>query len=874
MVKKNKNKAPKGLKHLSYDLAEEKHNFFFDASRIVKNEFRERLAVKIGEKIKGRANLLWNLRSLAVDADFIADAVSEWCFTFANKHYEHNMEIFIHNVAVAIMNTIISQDAFEREKLSSEEKKKLMKVSNRYRKYYIKHNMKQIQMNQEHKIQIGIALVNEVIGVSVDYSDVQVFDVYKAGKALKLCFHDDFVDYIKMRDMAISDSYFTKTPVYELQKWTSFNNGGFLNYFVPLIKTDVPEKYASQKLPKSILDYVNTCQNVRFVVGEKMYDYISTQRETQNTEIGLYSKHKKGLLKHVNFSYSNKIAKHKKTIINQMKDIIVDEIAKGLTNKSPQVRFLYRSLDLLLFFQDNEFFNQLYDSIERFVTTETTNYYQKLHKLKKREKYHLKSHWERRKLLIKKINEQQGKYYQQNLTDRIAKVMIEDGNLPFKYVFTLDYRGRIYASTVGLNPQGDKMSKNLIRFENKTKLGKYGFGSLLWLLAGLADEKLKDGCKLSKASFDERLEWSKANYDMLVDIGNNPLDHQGYINESGEPLEFVQACFELADIDKWIRDGNDVMFFASNFICRLDATCSGSQAMSIILKDLILAQSVNVAYSSERVQDYYAKHIEIFENIEDYLHEIPKDNLKVYQKNDYFKKYHGLINRKHVKRAVMTYCYSVSMLSATDYIIVELKNNPEIDKKDHIWLARLLWECVLIGGGATTKVMRWYQKCTEEIYNQIGTYEMSWICPDGMTCYDIRRRNNSKTISTVLGKREYQVVLKSMAEIDNKKNKTSISPNITHSIDKFVLGNTMLEMKKLGCNDFAPIHDSLGVPLGFAHRVVECVNKSHVKLYNMDYLNKVKSYWEEKYNVNLPPLPVAEKELNVDFIKNANNPFC
>lgn len=822
------------LKSLSKDIAESKHIPFIDSARAVKDEIREdvkEILEKEYQKAKGKSWIL-KLKNFHVDSDFISDAITEWCFSYADKNRKLDKSYQIQTIAFSIMDSIISQDAVNRSKLT---RKQLKDITSRKTRYKTMRCLELLTVPKTERASLGTVLINIALKSCINKGKIYVFELFKVRNSERIKFTDEFCDYIGSKDNDVAVNYFTKLPVYELENWTDFNTGGYKDKKIPLIKTNNPEKYAVQKIPKSILDAINTCQDVQFKIAPKTLEFIETIHRQNIKELSLYG------------TSVNEKDKNNKSVMGMTKSSWCYKASKGIKRYNKLVD--EKSKKCI-----NAYFCKLTIGDDLFHKLAEC-FFPELSVISAKYKYQLSDHYKRKKARLQDLNEKAGKYYQQELTTRIIDGIMADGNKPFKYVYTGDFRARMYANSSGLNPQGDKMSKNVIQFANSDKFGKDGLDALLYIVAGLYDDKLEDGCKLSKASKEERIKWGEDNFDMLVNIGNNPTVEIEHVKTAGEGLEFLNACIELAKIERWIRKGYEIEEYRPSFIARLDATCSGSQAMSILLKDLELAQSVNVAYTQGRVQDYYGKHVDIFE------------------KRGKFPQYHGIVNRKHFKRAVMTYGYSVSERSGTEYIYDELKEFEEIKEDDFDKLKAELWQCVLVGAGATKKVMDWLQSCVKSMTKQLGEFEMCWPCPDGLICYDIRKKAKSKRVKTTLGNRVYQLRVKTAGKISNRKNITSVSPNVVHSIDKSVLMWTILNLKKRGCVNFAPIHDSIGVPLRYVFDVVECVNKAHLKLYDMDYLNVLKSFWEDRFKVKLPPIPKPEKVLKRDDITRANNPF-
>jgi DNA-directed RNA polymerase, mitochondrial len=167
-------------------------------------------------------------------------------------------------------------------------------------------------------------------------------------------------------------------------------------------------------------------------------------------------------------------------------------------------------------------------------------------------------------------------------------------NGPFYFAHYLDFRGRMYASGKALNPQGNDLSRSLIRFHNGKPIGN-GSGPR-WLAAQVAKAFGKD-----KLPWPDRVQWTEANEAMLRRITEDPLGNRQ--EWEGEADKLWSA---LAAAREWIAylDSGRSPEFVTTLPIFIDGTCNGLQHFAALSRDPDLARLVNLA-PSDSPQDIY-----------------------------------------------------------------------------------------------------------------------------------------------------------------------------------------------------------------------------------------------------------------------------
>jgi len=183
--------------------------------------------------------------------------------------------------------------------------------------------------------------------------------------------------------------------------------------------------------------------------------------------------------------------------------------------------------------------------------------------------------------------------------------------------YSVDSRGRVYAIPVALNPQGPDYQKALLEFAQGKPISSRD-RSWYWLAVGIANTYGKD-----KLSLDDRVEWVKANQDLILSVATNPLTDLRWTTVS-EPWQFLRGCL---DWKGWKDQGDG---FLSHWAVAVDATCSGLQVYSMLFKDEVGGRSVNLVPGLER-QDIYG---DVANRVKDRLREILVTSTLVQRKQE------------------------------------------------------------------------------------------------------------------------------------------------------------------------------------------------------------------------------------------------
>jgi DNA-directed RNA polymerase len=146
------------------------------------------------------------------------------------------------------------------------------------------------------------------------------------------------------------------------------------------------------------------------------------------------------------------------------------------------------------------------------------------------------------------------------------------------------------------NPQGSDLAKAVLHFHKKKPLGSQG---VFWLKVHIANSYGFD-----KERFADRARWTEQNWHLIekaLDEPENHLDVWG----TDAPWCMFAAAYELREA---YRSG-DPTTYRTGIPVHMDATCSGLQHFSALLRDPVGGQYVNLIDTAQcgPKQDIYAR---------------------------------------------------------------------------------------------------------------------------------------------------------------------------------------------------------------------------------------------------------------------------
>lgn len=409
----------------------------------------------------------------------------------------------------------------------------------------------------------------------------------------------------------------------------------------------------------------------------------------------------------------------------------------------------------------------------------------------------------------------------------------------FYYVYQADFRGRLYATASGLNPQGTDQSKGLIEFAEGKALGQHGFH---WFMVNGANKFGYD-----KASYDDRVSWVFQNAAKFLAAGADPIGNRSVWAEADKPFQFLAWCLEFTKM----MDMEDHREFVSHLPVGLDGSCNGLQHFSAMLRDEVGGAAVNLI-PSELPADIYQR-----------VADVCTAKLKATDDpaaQNWLWLLDGVMPRSLSKAPVMTLPYGSTRTSCTDSIYKWLQDKATKEFpantafKQCVYLTPLLWESIGEVVVAARAAMAWIQDCAS-IISKAG-HDIVYTSPIGFPVVQRRMQYTSRQIETQIGGRLRIRIATNTNKVDVLKQRNGSSPNVVHHVDATHMMMCIAACIDAGIHHFAMIHDDFGTHAADAGELQRIIGETFVDLYkNNDILANFKQVHEERHGIVLPPLP-------------------
>jgi len=443
----------------------------------------------------------------------------------------------------------------------------------------------------------------------------------------------------------------------------------------------------------------------------------------------------------------------------------------------------------------------------------------------------------------------------------IAKKMKDYKKIYFPYV--LDFRGRAYPIPQLLHPQGEDLAKGLLQFATGKPLGKHGG---YWLSVHGANVFGFD-----KASLDDRVEWVRENERLILDSAEDPLG-QKFWTEADKPWQFLAFCMEY----KGYKEKGPA--YKSKLCVAVDGSCNGLQHFAAMLRDEVGGEAVNLRNLKER-KDIYSI---VAEDVAQTVSETTEWPTSEYQ---YARLWDGKVDRKIVKRPVMTVPYGVTLRGMGEQIADELRNDlrPEYTDirmdlfKAGNFLGKLTYNAVARNLVSAITAMDWL-KDVARVFNT-ANMPIYWTTPVGMHVCQHKIKTKTKQIKTMTDKVKVWLSYKQPTDkLNTVKQISGIAPNVVHSLDAshmFMTVNACSE--KHNMRHFGFVHDSFGCHAADMQNLYDEIRVQFVRLYSHNVLNDLREQWlsqlPEEYRSKVPELPKFGN-LDINEVKEAEYFFA
>ncbi len=471
----------------------------------------------------------------------------------------------------------------------------------------------------------------------------------------------------------------------------------------------------------------------------------------------------------------------------------------------------------------------------------------------------------------------------------------------FYFVWTADFRGRLYACGTAITPQGNDKSKGVLKFHEGVPLGKNGLYHLCVHAAGVYGN--------DKGTLEDRIAWVMQNKEAFIQTYKDPDSTRDFWKSADKPYCFLGVCEELGQVLALPAALQES--FVSHIPCAQDGSCNGIQHYSAMLRDVIGAHSVNLT-DFEIPADIYMKtanrvieyiHKTINENVSFDGHEWhPAKDFEVQIAKGWLE--FG-IARDCTKKPTMVIPYGGTKIGCRDqcheYLDTFTKKkleadpgyvNPFVDletfgksfnnvtKQDEIkqsdpevqaitWLHHVVWLALDDIVVAARKAMKFLRQVMSAIQGTTkeGT-PVQFTSYLGFPVYfDVRKTELYRVDSHLEGR--IQLALKRDIDlIDKRKMSTGIAPDFVHMLDASHMQLIVNMGKIFGITSFACIHDSAGTHAGRCDILHKVIRHTFVELHEVNALVRFLYECMSKHPDAIPKMPSQDDVAQGDFDLN------
>ncbi|AWD90639.1 DNA-dependent RNA polymerase [Pseudomonas phage Nerthus] len=443
------------------------------------------------------------------------------------------------------------------------------------------------------------------------------------------------------------------------------------------------------------------------------------------------------------------------------------------------------------------------------------------------------------------------------------------------FVYTCDFRGRVYAQSSLISPQGGDLQKALCQFANAMALGDEGeywfkvHGANVW--------------GWDKLPFDERVaNVSSAEFiDDCLDIAADPLTFTNW-TQADSPWQFLAWCFEYADFVSHCETEAPETFL-SRVAVAMDGSCSGIQHYSAMLRDEIGGKEVNLV-PGDRPQDIYGAVAKIVaswmeqivagtvpcESFERMLakgdrirtagdwesaHQAPFI-LNAFEAQMIAAEWLRIgVTRSLCKKPVMTLPYGSSQMTCRESMSQHLDQLQKDEnerargqfrkavavhnfndgkgsmsrQQGELFASGLTWEGIGHVVVAARAAMKFIKKVTHEVGSRNTPLE--WVTPTGFIVHQAIYDSTCRRVKTQMMGDTFFTLREEEPVISVNKMKSSAAPNFVHSMDASHLVLATEGFHNNAITSIAVIHDSFGTHAGNTAKLRRILTNSFVDMY-------------------------------------------
>ena len=390
-------------------------------------------------------------------------------------------------------------------------------------------------------------------------------------------------------------------------------------------------------------------------------------------------------------------------------------------------------------------------------------------------------------------------------------------------------RGRIYALSPILNPQGADVAKALLVLKERVPLHREQFFIHTANCAGQ-----------DKITYQERIDWTQEHLGTLAAIGEDPIGQWPAIQTLGVHKEkktyyqFISCCIELY---KWSLDPD----YKTGVMLGLDSTSSGNQILAMLARDHEVAEYVNISPTSDGTPgDLYAY---VGRFVKAGLEKVTLNNvpakMKPHVKLDNIKALASMPRghktfRKITKRICMVLPYS-----GTRYGAGEITKDDQFDHGCDVMNELNFADCSVVGAVI-------YDQCKAAAKRSMTLMDymcdnldatetvVKWRVPHtNFLAFQTKEKMKEDAVQGTVGDKKVALTFYYPTHIPDKSgHKNAISPGMVHSLDAamlvMIINGIPLDLP------VSAIHDQFCVPMGHMAVLVDSARNAYVAIANRD----------------------------------------
>jgi len=411
----------------------------------------------------------------------------------------------------------------------------------------------------------------------------------------------------------------------------------------------------------------------------------------------------------------------------------------------------------------------------------------------------------------------------------------------------VDFRGRVYPLSSYISYQAGDIGRSLLLFADNyaEKLNKTGIECLNIYLANLAG--------YDKLPWNKRLEKIDGIVNEFLESGPEYSDWVKYIeqniNKISEPFQFISTMIAKIAIlnNPDIPISNPILF---------DASCSGLQHIAALTLEQELARNVNVFTNSTKPSNDYPQDF--------YLYALGKIKEKLLVSDIEILRDIKL-DRKMIKRSVMTIPYNISMTGIGEHLMEHFQESWVLNYRHIIIPAHATYSgktlCLTPQQfGQLTKIV--YFVLTKELpsLKSLGEYfdkmldifieldlPITWITPPGLKIKYTNIKFESKKIKAKILKTSKIATIRLPTDsVDKLAMKRSFMPNFIHSLDAANVHILISSMSTKSLPVFT-VHDCFASTPNNMNILVTLVKTAFIDIYFTDegYLLKIHKHFTQ-----------------------------